>query len=96
MSPERPGPFREKRSDIRHPCSTEADLWVGPRRFHGRICNESRGGFYVETAAGFHIGQEILVVYTSPAGLDFRRSATIANLRSNGVGVRFKYPGYNR
>jgi hypothetical protein len=74
----------------------EADLWAGSRRFHGRIRNESRGGVYVETAAGFRIGQEILVVYASPAGLDFRRSATIVNVRNSGVGVRFRHPGYNR
>jgi hypothetical protein len=51
---------------------------------------------YVETTGAFQIGQDIVLVYTSPAGFDFHRTANIVNLREKGIGVRFKHPGYNR
>jgi hypothetical protein len=87
--------FEEKRTDIRHPCQKHAEVFIGARRFSGCIRNESKGGVFVETRGSFLLNDNVVVVYASPLGIDLRRSGKIVKLEPGGIGVKFKWPGYN-
>lgn len=90
-----PRPFFEKRKDIRHRCQKMAEVFVGPHRYPGCIRDESKGGIFVEARGSFLTGDDVIVVYESPTGIDFKRTGKIVNIDSNGIGVKFNYPGYN-
>lgn len=89
-------PFDEKRKDIRHRCQKLADVFVKGQRFAGCIKNESKGGVFVETRGSFLIGDDVFVVYESPIGIDLRRSGKIVKIDREGIGIKFKWPGYNQ
>lgn len=89
-------PFDEKRKDIRHRCQKFADVFVKGQRFAGCIKNESKGGLFVETRGSFLMGDDVLVVYESPIGIDLRRSGKIVKIDREGIGIKFKWPGYNQ
>ena len=87
--------FDEKRKNIRHSCHKFADVFIGAQRYSGLIRNESKGGVFVETRGSFFAGDEVMVVYESPIGIDQRRTGKIVKIVPDGIGVRFNYPGYN-
>ena len=89
-------PFDEKRKDIRHGCQKLADVFVKGQRFQGCIKNESKGGIFVETRGSFLAGDDVMVVYESPIGIDLRRSGKIVKIDPGGIGIKFKWPGYNK
>ena len=89
-------PFDEKRKDIRHGCQKLADGFVKGQRFQGCIRNESKGGVFVETRGPFLMGDDVLVVYESPIGIDLRRTEKIVQIDKQGIGMKFKWPGYNQ
>jgi hypothetical protein len=87
--------FDEKRKDIRHSCKKLADVFIGAQRHPGCIRNESKGGVFVETHGSFFAGDEVMVVYESPIGIDQKRTGKIVKIERDGIGVRYNYPGYN-
>jgi Tfp pilus assembly protein PilZ len=90
-----PGQFDEKRKDIRHGCQKLADVFIGASRYSGLIRNESKGGVFVETRGSFLAGDDVMVVYESPIGIDQKRTGKIVKIDRDGIGVRYNYPGYN-
>ena len=90
-----PGRFDEKRKDIRHSYQKFADVFIGAQRYPGLIRNESKGGVFVETRGTFLAGDDVMVVYESPIGIDQKRTGKIVKIVEDGIGVRFNYPGYN-
>jgi Tfp pilus assembly protein PilZ len=90
-----PQRYDEKRKDIRHGCQKLADVFIGAQRYSGLIRNESKGGVFVETRGSFLAGDDVMVVYESPIGIDQKRTGKIVKIDPNGIGVRFNYPGYN-
>jgi hypothetical protein len=95
-SPINPRPFDEKRKDIRYNCQKLADVFIGAHRIPGCIKNESKGGLFVETRGSFIMGDEVVVVYGSPQGMDMKRSGKIVKIIPGGIGIKFNWPGYNR
>ena len=89
-------PFDEKRKDIRFGCQKLADVFVKGQRFQGCIRNESKGGIFVETRGSFLAGDDVMVVYESPIGIDLRRSGKIVKIDPGGIGIKFKWRGYNK
>ena len=89
-------PFDEKRKDIRYGCQKLADVFVKGQRFQGYIKNESKGSVFVETRGSFIAGDDVIVVYESPIGIDLRRSGKIVKIDPGGIGIKFKWPGYNK
>jgi hypothetical protein len=89
-------PYDEKRKDIRFSCEKLADVFVGAQRYPGYIRNESKGGVFVETRGSFLAGDDVTVVYESPIGIDLKRSGKIVKIELDGIGIKFKHPGYNR
>lgn len=88
--------YDEKRSDIRYSCQKMADVYIGAHRYSGCIRNESKGGVFVETRGSFLAGDDVMVVYESPIGIDLKRSGKIVKIDLNGIGIKFNHPGYNR
>jgi Tfp pilus assembly protein PilZ len=72
------------------------EFFVEGAAFLGTIRNESRGGLYVQTAGPFATGQEVTLTYTTPSGMDLKRTGKIINLYPDGIGIQFDWPGYNR
>jgi len=91
-----PRQFPEKRKDIRHRCQKLAEVFVGAQRYPGFIRNESKGGVFVETRGSFLPGDNVLVVYETPIGIDMKRTGKIVKIDPTGIGVKFNHPGYNR
>jgi hypothetical protein len=88
-------PYKEKRRDVRHSCSQITEIFVEGRGYFGCIKNESRGGVFIETKGPFIPGQSILLKYLTPAGLGQEKTGTIVKADTEGIGVRYKWPGYN-
>jgi hypothetical protein len=88
--------YDEKRKDIRHNCQKMAEVFIGAQRYSGCIRNESKGGVFVETRGSFLSGDDVMVVYESPIGIDLKRSGKIVKIDLNGIGIKFNHPGYNR
>jgi Tfp pilus assembly protein PilZ len=87
--------FDEKRRDIRHRCLKLAEVFIGAQRYPGCIRNESKGGIFVETRGSFLSGDDVMVVYESPMGIDQKRSGKIVKIDLDGIGIKFNHPGYN-
>ena len=90
-----PIPYDEKRKDIRFSCQKMADVFIGAQRYSGCIRNESKGGVFVETRGSFLAGDDVMVVYESPIGIDLKRSGKIVKIKLGGIGIKFNHPGYN-
>ena len=88
--------FQEKRTDTRFECSKHADVFIGARRYTGYIKNESKGGVFIETRGSFLQNDSVVVVYASPMGIDLRRTGKIVKVNPNGIGIKFRWPGYNQ
>ena len=95
-SPDQPIQYHERRKDIRHSCQKEADVFIGARRYPGYIRNESKGGVFVETRGSFLAGDDVMVVYESPLGIDLKRAGKVVKVDLGGIGIKFNHPGYNR
>ena len=89
-------PYNEKRKDIRFSCDKLAEVFIGSQRYSGYIRNESKGGVFVETRGSFLAGDDVMVVYESPIGIDLKRSGKVVKIDLDGIGIKFKHPGYNR
>lgn len=87
--------YNEKRKDIRHGCQKLAEVFIGAQRHSGCIRNESKGGVFVETRGSFLAGDDVMVVYESPIGIDLKRSGKIVKIELGGIGIKFNHPGYN-
>ena len=94
-STNQPNQYNEKRKDIRHSCQKPAEVFIGAQRYSGYIRNESKGGVFVETRGSFLAGDDVVVVYDSPIGIDLKRSGKIVNIELGGIRIKFNHPGYN-
>ena len=61
-STNQPNQYNEKRKDIRHSCQKPAEVFIGAQRYSGYICNESKGGVFVEARGSFLAGDDVMVV----------------------------------
>ena len=93
---DRPSSLKDKRQDIRHNCSMVTELFVDDRVYPGFIRNKSRSGIYVEARGKFSFGQKVTVSFTTPIGLDQKKTGRIVSIYPDGIGVKFDWPGYSR
>jgi hypothetical protein len=93
---DKPSSLKDKRSDIRHNCSIVTELFVDDRVYPGYIRNKSRGGICIEARGKFSSGQKVTVSFTTPVGLDQKKTGKIVRIYPDGIGVKFDWPGYSR
>ena len=93
---DKPSSLKDKRQNSRHNCSMVTELSVNDRVYPGYIRNKSRGGIYIEARGRFSSGQKVTVSFTTPVGLDQKKTGKIVRIYPDGIGVKFDWPGYSR
>ena len=84
---------KERRKCVRSDTSIPVEFIVQERFHFGSIKNICGSGAFVDTTQSFSVGQNISMTYSNGSGPE-NRTGQIVRITSQGIGVKFNFPGY--
>jgi len=92
---------KEKRKSARRTVDLPVEFIVHGNLYQDRIFkvwikNISRSGVFIDITTSFSVGQDISMTYDSPKFSMKKKTGKIVRITSDGIAVKFDFPGYTR